>query len=132
VVYHRRAGGQSQVFRRCLKLEPKFRTRIQKNALAYAKRTISSAANGSDQLRRKRRISGPAPVSQLAVRFHAENRPIRCQSGGRETFARGCRLIDGEAERHPNRPSSPANGFAAIADRMRVAFCALFGQPAAR
>ena len=117
VVYHRRAGGQSQ-FSALLELEPKS-DRIQ-NALAYAKRNLDK----------------PLTVRQLAEAAHLSprqfsrasrrDRPIAGQ-GGREPAARGGPADDG-AEPPSDRRIARQTGFA-DRDRMRRAFLRAFGQP---
>jgi transcriptional regulator GlxA family with amidase domain len=118
VVYHRRAGGQSQ-FSALLELEPKS-DRIQ-NALAYAKGHL-------DQ---------PLTVQQLAKAAHLSprqfSRAFRAETGQSPAKAvenlrvEAARLMM-EQSRHPIDIIARQTGFA-DRDRMRRAFLRAFGQP---
>jgi transcriptional regulator GlxA family with amidase domain len=118
VVYHRRAGGQSQ-FSALLALEPKT-DRIQ-NALAYAKRNLDK----------------PLTVGQLAEAAHLSqrqfSRAFRAETGQSPAKAvenlrlEAARLMM-EQSRHPIDAIARQTGFA-DRDRMRRAFLRAFGQP---
>jgi transcriptional regulator GlxA family with amidase domain len=118
VVYHRRAGGQSQ-FSALLELEPKS-DRIQ-SALAYAKRNLAS----------------PLTVGQLAKAAHLSprqfSRAFRAETGQSPAKAvenlriEAARLMM-EQSRHPIDVIARQTGFA-DRDRMRRAFLRAFGQP---
>ena len=118
VVYHRRAGGQSQ-FSTLLELEPKS-DRIQ-SALAYAKRNLHS----------------PLAVEQLAKAAHLSprqfSRAFRAETGQSPAKAvenlrlEAARLMM-EQSRHPIEVIARQTGFADC-DRMRRAFPRAFGQP---
>src|SRR5712672_2020831 len=118
VVYHRRAGGQSQ-FSALLELEPKS-DRIQ-SALAYAKRNLAS----------------PLTVKQLADAAHLSarqfSRAFRAETGQSPAKAvenlrvEAARLMM-EQSRHPIDVIARQTGFA-DRDRMRHAFLRAFGQP---
>jgi transcriptional regulator GlxA family with amidase domain len=118
VVYHRRAGGQSQ-FSALLALEPKS-DRIQ-SALAYAKRNLDT----------------PLTVGQLAEAAHLSprqfSRAFRAETGQSPAKAienlrvEGARLLM-EQSRHPIDVIARQTGFAGR-DRMRRAFLRSFGQP---
>jgi transcriptional regulator GlxA family with amidase domain len=118
VVYHRRAGGQSQ-FSGLLELEPKS-DRIQ-SALAYARRNL-------DQ---------PLSVEQLAKAAHLSprqfSRAFRAETGQSPAKAvenlrvEAARLMM-EQSRHPVDVIAQQTGFA-DRDRMRRAFLRAFGQP---
>src|SRR6202171_4102612 len=118
VVYHRRAGGQSQ-FSALLELEPKS-DRIQ-SALAYAKRKLDS----------------PLTVEQLAEAAHLSprqfSRAFRAETGQSPAKAvenlrvEAARLMM-EQSRHPLDVIPRQTGFA-DRDRMRRAFLRAFGQP---
>jgi transcriptional regulator GlxA family with amidase domain len=118
VVYHRRAGGQSQ-FSALLELEPKS-DRIQ-SALAYAKRNLDK----------------PLTVGQLAAAAHLSprqfSRAFRAETGQSPAKAvenlriEAARLIM-ERSRHPIDVIARQTGFA-DRDRMRRAFLRAFGQP---
>ncbi len=118
VVYHRRAGGQSQ-FSALLELEPKS-DRIQR-ALAYAKRnlhtplTVGQLANAANLSPR-----------QFSRAFHAETgqSPARAVENLRVEAAR----LMMEQSRHPIDVIARQTGFA-DRDRMRRAFLRAFGQP---
>jgi transcriptional regulator GlxA family with amidase domain len=119
LVYHRRAGGQSQ-FSRLLDLEPKS-DRIQ-NALAYAKRNLHT----------------PLTVAQLAEAVHLSprqfSRAFRAETGQSpakavETLHVGAARLMMEQSRHPIEVIAQQTGFA-DRDRMRRAFLHAFGQPA--
>ncbi len=118
VVYHRRAGGQSQ-FSALLELEPKS-DRIQ-SALAYAKRNLAT----------------PLTVRQLAEAAHLSprqfSRAFRAETGQSPAKAvenlrvEAARLMM-EQSRHPIEIVARQTGFA-DRDRMRRAFLRAFGQP---
>src|SRR5437899_454615 len=118
VVYHRRAGGQSQ-FSALLELEPKS-DRIQ-SALAYAKRNLDT----------------PLTVGQLAEAAHLSprqfSRAFRAETGQSPAKAvenlrvEAARLMM-EQSRHPIDVIARQTGFA-DRDRMRRAFLRNFGQP---
>jgi len=118
VVYHRRAGGQSQ-FSALLELEPKS-DRIQ-SVLAYAKRNLDKPLT----------VGQLADVAHLSPRqfsraFHAETgqSPAKAVENLRLEAAR---LIM-ERSRHPIEVVARQTGFA-DRDRMRRAFLRAFGQP---
>jgi transcriptional regulator GlxA family with amidase domain len=118
VVYHWRAGGQSQ-FSALLELEPKS-DRIQ-NALAYAKRNLDA----------------PLTVGQLAEAAHLSprqfSRAFRAETGQSPAKAienlrvEAARLMM-EQSRHPIDVVARQTGFA-DRDRMRRAFLRALGQP---
>jgi transcriptional regulator GlxA family with amidase domain len=118
VVYHRRAGGQSQ-FSALLELEPKS-DRIQQ-ALAYAKRNLDK----------------PLTVRQLAEAAHLSprqfSRAFQAETGQSPAKAienlrvEAARLMM-EQSRHPIEVIARQTGFA-DRDRMRRAFLRAFGQP---
>ena len=118
VVYHRRAGGQSQ-FSALLELEPKS-DRIQ-SALTYAKRNLDK----------------PLTVNQLAEAAHLSprqfSRAFRAETGQSPAKAvenlriETARLMM-EQSRHPIDVIARQTGFA-DRDRMRRAFLRAFGQP---
>ena len=118
VVYHRRAGGQSQ-FSALLELEPKS-DRIQ-SALAYAKRNLDK----------------PLTVGQLAAAAHLSprqfSRAFRAETGQSPAKAvenlriEAARLMM-EQSRHPVDVIARQTGFV-DRDRMRRAFLRAFGQP---
>jgi transcriptional regulator GlxA family with amidase domain len=118
VVYHRRAGGQSQ-FSALLELEPKS-DRIQR-ALAYAKRNLDT----------------PLTVGQLAKAAHLSprqfSRAFRAETGQSPAKAvenlrvEAARLMM-EQSRHPIDVIARQTGFA-DRDRMRRAFLRAFAQP---
>jgi transcriptional regulator GlxA family with amidase domain len=118
VVYHRRAGGQSQ-FSALLELAPKS-DRIQ-NALAYAKRNLHT----------------PLAVQQLAEAANLSprqfSRAFRAETGQSPAKAvehlrlEAARLMM-EQSRHPIDVIARQTGFA-DRDRMRRAFLRAFGQP---
>jgi transcriptional regulator GlxA family with amidase domain len=118
VVYHRRAGGQSQ-FSTLLELEPKS-DRIQ-SALAYAKRNLDK----------------PLTVGQLAEAAHLSprqfSRAFRAETGQSPAKAvenlriEAARLMM-EQSRHPIDVIARQTGFA-DRDRMRRAFLRAIGQP---
>src|SRR6202045_3309598 len=118
VVYHRRAGGQSQ-FSALLELAPKS-DRIQ-SALAYAKRNLDK----------------PLTVGQLAEAAHLSprqfSRAFRAETGQSPAKAienlrvEAARLMM-EQTRHPIDIIARQTGFA-DRDRMRRAFLRAFGQP---
>jgi transcriptional regulator GlxA family with amidase domain len=118
VVYHRRAGGQSQ-FSALLELEPKS-DRIQ-SALAYAKRNLDK----------------PMTVGQLAAAAHLSprqfSRAFRAETGQSPAKALESLRIEAarlmmEQSRHPIDVIARRTGFA-DRDRMRRAFLRAFGQP---
>jgi transcriptional regulator GlxA family with amidase domain len=118
VVYHRRAGGQSQ-FSALLELEPKS-DRIQ-SALTYAKHNLGT----------------PLTVGQLAKAVHLSprqfSRAFRAETGQSPAKAvenlrvEAARLMM-EQSRHPIDVVARQTGFA-DRDRMRRAFLRAFGQP---
>jgi transcriptional regulator GlxA family with amidase domain len=118
VVYHRRAGGQSQ-FSALLELEPKS-DRIQ-SVLAYAKLNLDT----------------PLTVGQLANAAHLSprqfSRAFRAETGQSPAKAvenlrvEAARLMM-EQSRHPIDVIARQTGFA-DRDRMRRAFLRAFGQP---
>jgi transcriptional regulator GlxA family with amidase domain len=118
VVYHRRAGGQSQ-FSALLELEPKS-DRIQ-SALTYAKGNLDK----------------PLRVEQLAEAAHLSprqfSRAFRAETGQSPAKAienlrvEAARLMM-EQSRHPIDIIARQTGFA-DRDRMRRAFLRAFGQP---
>lgn len=118
VVYHRRAGGQSQ-FSALLELEPKS-DRIQ-SALTYAKRNLSA----------------PLTVEELAEAAHLSprqfSRVFRSETGQSPAKAvenlrlETARLMM-EQSRHPIEIIAQQTGFA-DRDRMRRAFLRTYGQP---
>jgi transcriptional regulator GlxA family with amidase domain len=118
VVYHRRAGGQSQ-FSTLLELEPKS-DRIQ-SALTYAKRNLHT----------------PLMVEQLAEAAHLSprqfSRIFRAETGQSPAKAvenlriEAARLML-EQSRHPIDVIALQTGFA-DRDRMRRSFLRAFGQP---
>ncbi len=118
VVYHRRAGGQSQ-FSVLLELEPKS-DRIQ-SALAYAKRNLASQLSVSE-------LAKAAHLSprQFSRAFHAETgqSPARAVENLRVETAR----LMMEQSRHPIEIIARQTGFA-DRDRMRRAFLRAYGQP---
>jgi transcriptional regulator GlxA family with amidase domain len=118
VVYHRRAGGQSQ-FSALLDLEPKS-DRIQ-SALAYAKRNLDKPLN-------VRRLAEAAHLSprQFSRAFQVETgqSPAKAVENLRVEAAR----LMMEQSRHPIDVIARQTGFA-DRDRMRRAFLRAFGQP---
>jgi len=119
VVYHRRAGGQSQ-FSALLELEPKS-DRIQR-ALAYAKAQSPYAADGSAA--RRSGASKSAPVQPcVSTPRPANRRPRRFE----KLRVEAARLMM-EQSRHPIDVIARQTGFA-DRDRMRRAFLRAFGQP---
>ncbi len=118
VVYHRRAGGQSQ-FSALLELEPKS-DRIQ-SALAYAKRNL-------DKLLTVTQLAKAAHLSprQFSRAFRAETgqSPAKAVENLRVEAAR----LMMERSRHPIDVIAQQTGFA-DRDRMRRAFLRAFGQP---
>jgi transcriptional regulator GlxA family with amidase domain len=118
VVYHRRAGGQSQ-FSALLELEPKS-DRIQR-ALAYAKRNLATPLT-------VRQLAEAAHLSprQFSRAFHAETgqSPAKAVENLRLEAAR----LMMEQSRHPIEVIARQTGFA-DRDRMRRAFLRAFGQP---
>src|SRR5712672_3617075 len=118
VVYHRRAGGQSQ-FSTLLELEPKS-DRIQ-SALAYAKRNLDKPLN-------VRQLAEAAHLSprQFSRAFRAETgrSPAKALENLRVEAAR----LMMEQSRHPIDVIARQTGFV-DRDRMRRAFLRAFGQP---
>jgi transcriptional regulator GlxA family with amidase domain len=118
VVYHRRAGGQSQ-FSALLELEPKS-DRIQ-TALTYARRHLDSPLTVA-------RLAEAARLSprQFSRAFHAETgqSPARAIEILRVEAAR----LMMEEGRHPMDVVAQQTGFA-DRNRMRRAFLRAFGQP---
>ena len=118
VVYHRRAGGQSQ-FSALLELEPKS-DRIQ-NALAYARNNLDKALTVGD-------LAEAANLSprQFSRAFRAETgqSPAKAIENLRLEAAR----LSMEQSRHPIDVIARQTGFA-DRDRMRRAFLRAFGQP---
>jgi transcriptional regulator GlxA family with amidase domain len=118
VVYHRRAGGQSQ-FSALLELEPKS-DRIQ-SALTYAKRNLTSKLTVHE-------LAEAAHLSprQFSRAFHAETgqSPAKAVENLRLETAR----LMMEQTRHPIEVIARQTGFA-DRDRMRRAFLRAFGQP---
>jgi transcriptional regulator GlxA family with amidase domain len=118
VVYHRRAGGQSQ-FSALLELEPKS-DRIQ-SALAYAKRNLGTALT-VEQLAEAAHLS-PRQFSR-AFRAETGQSPAKAVENLRVEAAR----LMMEQSRHPIGVIARQTGFA-DRDRMRRAFLRTFGQP---
>jgi transcriptional regulator GlxA family with amidase domain len=118
VVYHRRAGGQSQ-FSALLELEPKS-DRIQ-NALAYAKCSLDKPLTVG-QLAEAAHLS----PRQFSRAFHAETgqSPAKAVENLRVEAAR----LMMEQSRHPIDLIARQTGFV-DRDRMRRAFLRAFGQP---
>lgn len=118
VVYHRRAGGQSQ-FSALLELTPKS-DRIRQ-ALAYARDHLHTALTVSD-LAEAARLS----PRQFSRAFHAETgqSPAKAVEHLRLEAAR----LMMEQSRHPIDTVAQQTGFA-DRDRMRRAFLRAFGQP---
>ncbi len=118
VVYHRRAGGQSQ-FSALLELEPKS-DRIQ-NALAYARNNLDKALTVTE-------LAEAASLSprQFSRAFRAETgqSPAKAIENLRLEAAR----LSMEQSRHPIDVIARQTGFA-DRDRMRRAFLRAFGQP---
>jgi transcriptional regulator GlxA family with amidase domain len=118
VVYHRRAGGQSQ-FSALLELEPKS-DRIQ-NALAYARNNLDKALTVGE-------LAQAANLSprQFSRAFRAETgqSPAKAIENLRLEAAR----LSMEQSRHPIDVIARQTGFA-DRDRMRRAFLRAFGQP---
>ncbi|MGC1304792.1 MAG: helix-turn-helix domain-containing protein, partial [Caulobacteraceae bacterium] len=118
VVYHRRAGGQSQ-FSALLELEPKS-DRIQ-SALAYAKLNLHTPLSVGE-LAEAARLS----PRQFSRTFHAETgqSPAKAVENLRVEAAR----VMMEEGRHSIDVIAQQTGFA-DRDRMRRAFLRAFGQP---
>ncbi|MCE4226082.1 GlxA family transcriptional regulator [Methylobacterium sp. C25] len=118
VLYHRRAGGQSQ-FSTLLDLEPKS-DRIQ-SALTYAKRNLHRPLS-VEELAEAARLS-PRQFSRV---FHAETgqSPAKAVENLRVEAAR----VMMERSRHPIDVVADQTGFA-DRNRMRRAFLRAFGQP---
>jgi transcriptional regulator GlxA family with amidase domain len=118
VVYHRRAGGQSQ-FSALLELEPKS-DRIQV-ALAYAKRNLHTPLS-VEQLAQAAHLS-PRQFSR-AFRAETGQSPAKAVENLRVEAAR----VMMEQSRHPVDVVATETGFA-DRERMRRAFLRAFGQP---
>lgn len=118
VVYHRRAGGQSQ-FSELLDLEPKS-DRIQK-ALTYARRNLRTPLS-VPQLAEAANLS----PRQFSRAFQAETGQSPAKAVER-IRAEAARLMM-EQSRHPIDVVARETGFA-DRDRMRRAFLRIFGQP---
>jgi transcriptional regulator GlxA family with amidase domain len=118
VVYHRRAGGQSQ-FSALLDLEPKS-DRIQ-NALEYAKRNLHTPLS-VEQLAEAAHLS-PRQFSR-AFRAETGQSPAKAVENLRVEAAR----VMMEQSRHPVDVVASETGFA-DRERMRRAFLRAFGQP---
>jgi len=118
VVYHRRAGGQSQ-FSALLDLEPKS-DRIQR-ALTYARRNLQTPLS-VPQLARAANLS----PRQFSRTFQAETgqSPAKAVERIRVEAAR----LMMEQSRHPIEVVARQTGFS-DRDRMRRAFLRAFGQP---
>lgn len=118
VVYHRRAGGQSQ-FSALLEMEPKS-DRIQ-SALSFAKRNLHTPLTVPD-------LADVARLSprQFSRAFHAETgqSPAKAIENLRVEAARAMM----EEGHHPIDVVAQHTGFA-DRDRMRRAFLRAFGQP---
>ncbi len=118
VMYHRRAGGQSQ-FSTLLEIAPKS-DRIQR-ALSHAKQNLKSALSVEE-------LAGAAALSprQFSRLFHAETgrTPAKAVENLRVEAAR-LMMEDG---RHPIEVIATETGFA-DRERMRRAFLRAFGQP---
>jgi transcriptional regulator GlxA family with amidase domain len=118
VVYHRRAGGQSQ-FSTLLELEPKS-DRIQK-ALAYARGNLKNTLS-VDELAEAAHLS-PRQFSR-AFRAETGQSPAKAVENLRLEAAR----LMMEQSRHPIDVVAAETGFA-DRERMRRAFVRAFGQP---
>jgi transcriptional regulator GlxA family with amidase domain len=118
VVYHRRAGGQSQ-FSALLELEPKS-DRIQ-NALAHARSNLKSALS-VEELAEAAHLS-PRQFSR-AFRAETGQSPAKAVENLRLEAAR----LMMEQGRHPIDVVARETGFA-DRERMRRAFLRAFGQP---
>jgi transcriptional regulator GlxA family with amidase domain len=118
VLYHRRAGGQSQ-FSALLELEPKS-DRIQ-NALTYAKSHLRSALS-VEELAEAANLS-PRQFSR-AFRAETGQSPAKAVENLRLEAAR----LMMEQTRHPIEVVARETGFA-DRERMRRAFLRAFGQP---
>jgi transcriptional regulator GlxA family with amidase domain len=118
VVYHKRAGGQSQ-FSALLELEPKS-DRIQ-SALSYAKKNLHTALS-VEQLADAAHLS-PRQFSR-AFRAETGQSPAKAVENLRVEVAR----LMMEQSRHPIDVIARQTGFA-DRDRMRHAFLRAFGQP---
>jgi transcriptional regulator GlxA family with amidase domain len=118
VVYHRRAGGQSQ-FSALLELEPKS-DRIQ-GSLAYAKRNLHTPLS-VEQLAEVANLS-PRQFSR-AFRAETGQSPAKAVENLRVEAAR----LMLEQSRHPLDVVANETGFA-DRERMRRAFVRAFGQP---
>ena len=118
VVYHRRAGGQSQ-FSALLELEPKS-DRIQ-SALTYAKRNLAAPLN-VEQLAEAAHLS----PRQFSRAFHAETGQSPAKAVERLRVETARLMMD--QGRHPIDVVARQTGFG-DRDRMRRAFLRHFGQP---
>lgn len=118
VVYHRRAGGQSQ-FSALLELEPKS-DRIQ-TALTYAKRNLASPLS-VEQLAEAAHLS----PRQFSRAFHAETGESPAKAVERLRVETARLMMD--QGRHPIDVVARQTGFG-DRDRMRRAFLRHFGQP---
>jgi transcriptional regulator GlxA family with amidase domain len=118
VVYHRRAGGQSQ-FSALLELEPK--SDCIQSALAYAKRNLDKPLN-IEQLAEAAHLS-PRQFSR-AFRAETGQSPAKAVENLRVEAAR----LMMEQSHHPIDIIALQTGFA-DRDRMRRAFLRAFGQP---
>jgi transcriptional regulator GlxA family with amidase domain len=118
VVYHRRAGGQSQ-FSALLEMEPKS-DRIQ-SALAYAKRNLHTSLS-VEQLADAAHLS-PRQFSR-AFRAETGQSPAKAVENLRVEAAR----LMMEQGRHPIDVVARETGFA-DRERMRRAFLRAFGEP---
>ncbi len=118
VVYHRRAGGQSQ-FSALLDMEPKS-DRIQ-TALAYAKRNLGQTLSVA-------RLAGAAHLSprQFSRAFLAETGQSPAKAVERLRVEAARLML--EQSRHPVEVVARETGFA-DPDRMRRAFLRAYGQP---
>lgn len=118
VLYHRRAGGQSQ-FSALLEMQPKS-DRIQQ-ALNYAKQNLEKALNVSE-------LAAAAHLSprQFSRAFHAETGQSPAKAV--ETLRVEAARLMMEQSRHPIDTIARQTGFA-DPDRMRRAFLRAFGQP---
>ena len=118
VMYHRRAGGQSQ-FSTLLEMAPRT-DRIQR-ALSHAKQNLKSALSVDE-------LAGAAALSprQFSRLFHAETgrTPAKAVENLRVEAAR----LMMEEGRHPIEVIATETGFA-DRERMRRAFLRAFGQP---
>jgi transcriptional regulator GlxA family with amidase domain len=118
VLFHRRAGGQSQ-FSALLELEPKS-DRIQ-SALTYARRNLRTLVS-VDQLAEAAHLS-PRQFSR-AFRAETGQSPAKAIESLRLEAAR----VMMEEGRHPIEVVARETGFASR-ERMRRAFLRAYGQP---